>query len=1365
MFRLKIYLLLSVFMSCFLFLHGQNHTSFRHLSPINDNKFVIPTKTAQDSFGNIWMLCSDGILVYNGYDYRLIKNKMIFPDIQHNDFINNMLVDYNKNIWITSQFGLISKYVAIANQFEDMTILLPKNDVVGSIVAKKESIWLASKLGNIYRYVDSKMNFIATISNSGSEIKNIMDIDILNSSEIYVSTNSGTIYNYSLKSKQTTELVGPFTNYPGNIILTSDINNKLWVGTETYGLFVYDPINKQFIQDSFFEEEKFNINKEMFLSLFCSKDGYMWGGTDGGGLYKININSGEVDLFTRQYSNEFSLSSNTILDINEDNHKNIWITTNYGKLNILPNRNNKISYHEGSDNNTPLRVLSILKSSKDILWIGTDGSGLTRVTYNTDGSTKEKRYFNDISLNRGFYIQSITEDNLSNIWFGTYKNGLWHHNTSKNTFEKINIYNSNKQEATDIRTVFSDSKGRIWIGSNLSINVYSSDLKLLAVFDNNSKGLKGTNTESILEDRNGIIWLGLYNGGLFQFNEHHPSDIQHSTFIDYSQKNKNYKDQIHAVKSMVLGDPGEIWLINRLGKLLKFNTKDKTYTTFEDVESIGEKMFIAILKDKNNDLWMSSKNNGISHLDVKRLILKTYYDTDGLQDNIFLPRSKFKDTHDLLYFGGVKGLNSFDPKHLNKKASETKLYINSIEILNQPVYSLLPHKTTTGISNIESLKLKHNQSHFSFRFYAIDNILNPSYYYAYRLKGFDENWIASQSERLATYTNIPSGNYTFEIKAGTKKGVWDLPEKKIAITIQQPPWNTPLAYIFYLLILILTAYGIRRWYSLRKKLFLEKVSHKKENELHDLKMNFFAKMSHEIQTPITLILGPIDDMLKKAEKNGNLLLKQRLEIMSYNTKRLSKIAQELTLVRNKELGALRLTVTKNDLHKDIENISISFKELARKRKIDFIVNCPKNLPATWYDKEKLEHVIYNLLSNAFKFTPKEGNIFLNIVPVNNKKFIKLSVIDSGPGISDEELQHIFKLFYQSDIGKKNKGAGIGLALTKELINLHKGKIKVNSNTIEGTTFIIKFPITENAYTETERIITDDAEEPNNFSLVENDTLIREEELDLSKKTILIVEDNFDLQTFLKELLHIKYNIIMAENGEEGYYYAKNNFPDLILSDIVMPKLDGIEMCKKLQKDQVTMHIPIILLTAKNSTKAKLSGLKSGAIEYINKPFNTNELLLKVKNIISSKEHIISKYRKEIISSPKVRLERSQDEIFLENLVSNINLRIDDADFKMEELAESLHMGYSSLYRKCQALTGNSLVDFVRLMRLKKAAVLITKYGYNISEASFMTGFNDPKYFSKCFKKYFKKTPKIFKKEAKEMGAIAYLKKHRVDTTF
>ncbi|MFT6781543.1 MAG: DNA-binding response OmpR family regulator, partial [Saprospiraceae bacterium] len=439
---------------------------------------------------------------------------------------------------------------------------------------------------------------------------------------------------------------------------------------------------------------------------------------------------------------------------------------------------------------------------------------------------------------------------------------------------------------------------------------------------------------------------------------------------------------------------------------------------------------------------------------------------------------------------------------------------------------------------------------------------------------------------------------------------------------------------------------------------------------------------------------------------------------------------------------------------------------ARNKQIDFVINCPKSLFDTWYDKEKIEHIIYNLLSNAFKFTPKEGYIQLNVVPTNSKKLIKISITDTGSGIRKDELNAIFELFYQSNIGKKNKGSGIGLALTKELIDLHKGKIEVESAPNEGTTFTVSIPITEDAYTESERITTNGGEttntNTNTNTLNNNNNSINQEESSVNKKTILIVEDNYDLQSFLKELLILQYNVILAENGEEGYYYAKSNLPDLILSDIIMPKLDGIEMCKKLQNDSLTKHIPVVLLTANNSTNSKISGLKSGAIEYISKPFNTNELLLKVKNIISSKEHIISKYRKESINRPEVLIDKSQDEIFLESLVSIVNLRLDDANFKLEELATSLNMSYSRLYRKCQSLTGNSLVDFVRLLRLKKGAILLTKYGYNISESAFKTGFNDPKYFSKCFKKHFKITPGNFKKEAQKTDVSSYLKKYSID---
>ncbi|WP_299396663.1 ATP-binding protein [uncultured Gelidibacter sp.] len=1337
---------------------AQNHINFIHLSPSIDNKAIAVSKTIQDDSGKIWMVQRGDIYTYDGYNYKLIPNKKIFPNADGANLIKDIIRDDFKNIWIISHNGLLTKYDYKTGLFKDMTPLLKKNEQARVITSRHKKLWIITSVGSLYTYDNEGMQHLVTIPQLDDKTISISDLAIGTPNEIFISIRNGNVLSYSLKSKALEYLVAPFNNYPEHLILTTDNNNRLWIGTETKGLFLYDIGTKQFIQDSFFKGNSHKILSELILTLFTDSKNYLWAGTDGGGLYKVDLRTGEVLLFTKQTRNEFSLSSNTILNISEDNHKNIWITPNYGNLNILPDTDNTLFYHEGSKNESPNRILSILRSSQNVLWAGTDGSGLTKITFNPDGSTKEESFFNDKNTNKGFYIQTIAEDNKGNIWIGTYKNGMWFYDSKTNTFREIPVLNDKNQKSFDIRTLFKDRKGRIWAGTSMCLNVYSDKLELLASFTNNAINLSGLIVQSIIETQNGSIWLGVASGGLFQFNENQ-NNLSASTFTDRSVRNADL-ERVSSVRSISEGAYNSLWLVDDSGKLLKYDTSKSTYTSFENFKSINNRNLAAVINAGDDNLWISS-NDGIVNFNTRDSIIKTYYHTDGLQDNTFLMRSAYKDHNGMLYFGGLKGLNYFYPKDLNKKKSNANLQINAIEVLNQPAEILLPEQFTTGISNVDALHLEHNESSFTFRFAAVDNILHPKFFYAYRLKGFDDDWIISHHDRSATYTNIPAGNYTFEVKAGTKDDLWDVPSKSIRVSIEKPLWTKPLAWVVYLLLFAVLLYGIKRWLDLKKKLYLEKINHKNENELHDLKMNFFAKMSHEIQTPLTLILGPIEDMIAKAEKNGNLLLKQRLNIIEYNAKRLSKIAYELTLVRNKELGRLRLMVTKNNLYKNIDDIGKSFNELARKKNIDFTVNCPQNLSNTWYDKDKIEHILYNLLSNAFKFTPKEGNILMTVTPVDSKKSIKISVTDSGSGVSKEELDSIFELFYQSNVGKKNKGTGIGLALTKELIDLHKGSIEVESSEVSGTTFTITFPVNDDAYTDEERITVDEDDAMVEELIDEGTIAIEDNDPNVLKKTVMIVEDTLELQLFLKDLLQPQYNIILAENGNEGYHYAKNNLPDLILSDIMMPELDGIEMSKKLQEDPLTKHIPVILMTAKNSTDSKIEGLKSGAIEYIKKPFNTNELLLKIQNILISREYIISKYRKEVISRPEDFIEKSQDELFLESLVANINLRLEDSNFKMEDLVDPLNMSYSSIYRKCQALTGHSLVDFVRILRLKKAAVLIAKNGYTVSETAFKTGFNDPKYFSKCFKKHFNKNPITFKNEAQKVGVDAYLEKHQI----
>ena len=1358
MFTVKRLLIFGLVIWCSSFLYGQKQRNFIQLSPKQLGKSLDIINTVQDEQGYIWMAHSSGVAKYDGNTYIHLGLDGILENLDSGAEIIEIKKDHKENIWILTNTGRI----AIYNHTENFSELdFAKTNAIKRIYPINNAVILSSNLGeaHFFSYQENLIKRDTSITHiipSRSEINSIVEDRNKN---LFIGTIKGEIFQYSMPNKKNKELARPFEDglvYP---ILTIDFKNRLWIGTETFGVFVYDIETKKFIRNELFKAPFHNIRNEIIKSLFCDSSGYIWAGTDGSGLFRIDPSSGFIQLFTHHKNSQFSLNSNTIMDINEDVHKNIWTLSNYGEVNILPLSTNNIIYYEGSNDYTPTKILSIYKSNKGDLWLGTDGAGITKINSNRAGTTTTNQYLT--KNGKGYYVQSIAEDERGNIWIGTYKNGLWVHDTKSKSFKRIEIINSKLQHVSDVRKIFKDKKNRIWIASNLGLYVYSSRLKLLATFENNKAGLTGSIGESFLQDKNGKIWIGYCRGGLFQFNENE-LQFKNSSFTNISYTNEHFSDLKTLGVTWITEDSlSNLWILNFQGNLYQYNYLTKSHRSYKNYNSFERIHLRSLQLEDNNNLWMGS-DKGIIHFNLKDSVTINYGSVDGLQDNLFLRRSSFKDKEGMLYFGGINGINCFYPKNLLKKESTPTLHFNSLEILHQPARFIIPDQINSNINDIQHLTLNPDQSSFSFRFSAFDNIIHPNYLYEYRLLGFNHEWNAADREQLATYTNIPSGKFTFEVRAGTKKGVWNIPVKKIDITIKRPLWKHPLSYILYLGILLLVAYAIRRWYLLKNKLLLEKVSHKKENELHELKMNFFAKMSHEIQTPITLILGPIDNMLSLAAQNGNLLLKQRLKIISNNAKRLSKIARELTLVRDKELGTLKLLVTKNSLWFHIEEISLSFKELARNKQVDFVINCPKSLVDIWYDKEKIEHVIYNLLSNAFKFTPKEGYIQLNVVPTNSKELIKIAVTDSGSGIRKEELNTIFELFYQSNIGKKNKGSGIGLTLSKELIDLHKGKIEVESIQNEGTTFTVTIPITESVYTESERITTSDSEMLNTNTQTGNNSSTNQEEPSSNKKTILIVEDNYELQLFLKELLILQYNIILAENGEEGYHYAKSNLPDLILSDIMMPKLDGIEMCKKLQNNSLTKHIPLILLTAKNSTNSKISGLKSGAIEYISKPFNTNELLLKVKNIITSNEHIVSKYRKETINRPEILLDKSQDEIFLEKLVSNVNLRLDDSNFKLEELADSLNMSYSRLYRKCQSLTGTSLIDFVRLLRLKKGAILLTKYGYNISETAFKTGFNDPKYFSKCFKKQFKKTPGDFKKEAQKTDVNLYLKKYSID---
>jgi signal transduction histidine kinase/ligand-binding sensor domain-containing protein/DNA-binding response OmpR family regulator len=1334
-------ILLIVFCNSHFLLYADESTNFIHLSAEVERQQTNASNVIEDSLGYLWLNSDKGILRFDGYDYKAYSFSDVMGNHAKSSSILNMAQDKNNRIWCVSKKGNISRLLPSGKFSPCFSSIqnLEEHQNLESLAFGESRLWLGSNFGTLIGQSLSDSTYIKFNINSSNE--KITSISEGKNNNIWFSTSAGRVFKGNTTTMTIEELHVPFSQSSNTTtILTTDSDGNLWIGTDLYGLYFYNTKFQTYEQFHKKAQVSHFLPTNMIIQIFSDSKGLIWAGTDGGGLCQIDPKTKQVKIYKHSKTNKFSLQSNTVIGISETRNKDIWIFTNYGNINILPNESSTVSYFSGSLSGTPSRVLSILNCKNGERWLGTDGEGLTVI--NKQGKAISQFVSNSNSSKglAGNYIQAMVEDKSQNKWIGTYLNGLSYYDKQSGLFSSIPIKDEKGQIATDIRSLCIDNKNRIWIGSNLGIFVFSAFNKQIAFFPNNENGLIGSIAEVFIEDENKQLWVGMYQGGICLFNENKSFENSNFTTFQLSKSNNQMENSVmHGAADL----NGHLYILNSYSKLIKFNIKNKLTEPIEGFSIEDLYAYIAIVLADSSNIWLS-KTDGISHLDLDKKENYFYSWKNGILKERFLSGSSGVDNNGYLYFGGAGGVNFFDPKEMKTSKNEFQLRINQLDIVNRDANEIIPDQLKEGVEQIKSIELSYKQTSFSFQFSVINDHLDPNYFYAYRLKGFNTNWISTETNRIATYTNIPYGDYTFEVKAGTKRNLWDIEPRAIQVTILSPLWQRWWAYTFYSLALIIALFFIIRysvmWARLKKKLIIEEWLNEKNNELYAMKMNFFAKMSHEIQTPLTLIMAPIESMIERAE--GNLLLKQRLNVIHNNAKRLSRIAMELMTVRNRELGKLQLRTSKNNISNHCETIALSFIEQARFKHIDFTFESDDDNIMLWYDKDKLEHVIYNLLANAFKFTPREGQIQFKIQSNYEHFFIKIS--DSGIGIDEENLKHIFDMFYQSKEGKAVGGTGIGLALTKELITLHKGDINVVSSVNKGTEFNLKLPLGCEHLNADEIINTADINEMTQTEDSDKEDLYTPSINPNTKIKLLIVEDNYEMLLLLKDTFSPYYNVFTAENGKEAISLLQEVKPDLIISDVMMPIMDGISLCKELKNGKTTRHIPIILLTARNTTQSKLEGLKYGAIEYINKPFNVKELIFKVNNILESQRNVIQKYRTELLTQAEAPQVESPDEKFIESVLLELEKNYTNADFKLEDLSNALNMSYSNIYRRFQSITNKTLVDFMRSLRLKKAAIILVKHNYTISEIAFNVGFNDPKYFSRCFKKEYNHTPKQFK---------------------
>ncbi|SFB80859.1 Signal transduction histidine kinase [Parapedobacter composti] len=1046
-------------------------------------------------------------------------------------------------------------------------------------------------------------------------------------------------------------------------------------------------------------------------------------------------------------------------------------------------------------------VSDVYLDDQDILWVGTYSNGINKA--NLNANPFHYHHF-DPTSNRSIIddnVRTLCEDNEGNLWVGTRDKGI-------TIIGKNGTYRHLRHDPADphslrsdqIRRIYCDSRGWLWIGTKSGLDCYLPKTGEIRHYDqltpghtavfgiiedrqqclwfatwsgiyqyspatdsvihfNPSETLFTEHTWTIMEDSHGKLWVGTEGGGISVLNKDTPGEV---TLVEHYIHKRDSANSISDNRIYVLYEDSEgyIWIGTGNG-LDCYDPRQNTFRRFSiSPNGLPNGMIAGILEDNNGFLWVSHKA-GISRIDKKSLSIRNYSQQDGLQSNEFLEGAALKSRFtNNLYFGGAKGYNVFNPDSITCDQRPPQIVFTELQILNKQIGV---NREINGrvllekpLYLTEELALTHRDKSIAIEFAALHYTNPVGNRYAYMLEGFDEDWIYTDaSHRVATYSNLAAGNYVFKVKASNSDGIWNPVPKTLKISVAPAFWLSKWAYVVYVLFIVSLLYAyyyyVVRYAKLKNRLAYEAILHEKERELHESKVQFFTNISHEIKTPLTLILTPIEQLTTFCK--DNLAIQKQLQTMKENGDRLLKLINQLLDMRRFETGNEHLLAEKRDMVSFVEDTVEAFRPMAEQKHIQLETVTPLAVLVNDFDADKLEKVINNLLSNAFKFTPEGGEIRVSLTldRSSSPEVAVITVSDNGIGIREDEMERIFQPFQRGSVNKSD-GTGIGLAYSKSLVELHGGTISVSSNRGKGkpnrTTFFVRIPVTEDNTTEQFRL-NDSGETPQlrgkpDLPLAHQGQHTRV--VDPSKPyTLLVVEDNDAMRRYLSDTLSHEYNVLEAANGAEGLDLALAHAPDLIVSDYMMPEMDGFELCRRVKEHMLISHVPFILLTARTPIQYEIEGLETGADDYIVKPFNLTLLLLKIKNMLLNKTRLQEKFKTKITLEPSGFNLESPDEKLLKKVLSFIDERLSDSDLNVDDICEHIGLSRAQLYRKMKALTGLSIVDIVKEIRLKRAKQLLTDRKFNVNEISFLVGFNDPDYFRKCFKSHFGYSPSEYSK--------------------
>ena len=1137
------------------------------------------------------------------------------------------------------------------------------------------------------------------------------------------------------------------------------------------------------------KQSKTSIMDQRDMTLFVDSSGDVWAYGIGShfGVAHYNTSRTTWQIYSTNAPPVYRITNNIITEIQEDNNGNIWIGTDHGGVNVINKRTGEISVIKNDESDllslAQNTVKSLYKDDTGIMWLGTYKKG---VCYYHESIYKFKSLISSSTIPYKD-INCFLETKEGNFWIGTNGGGLLYFDRKREeyTLYKHNPQNPNSPAGDVIVGLEEDAYGRLWIGYYLEgLDCFDGKTFTNYNYDPQSPvGLTDNNVWVLRNDRNNHLWIGTLRGGILLMDVASRKIIKHletngsvyalverrlggmfvgaqSGLYLYDFENETlelYEPEVFSKIQLSRNDinylcedsRGLLWIGTRNG-LFVYNPYTKEVNKYSEANGLPSDLIQSVLEDSENNIWIAT-NRGLSCVKVTTNVETpgyffniTNYDTsEGLQGEQFNYNAAYITSKSELLFGGISGFNLFIPSQISYNTNSPKVVITDFQIYNK---SIKPEETYNGrvllknsISITDEIKLKYSDNYITLTFAALDFCMPSKSRYYYKLEGFNDQWLeADRYSRKATYTNLSPGTYVFNLKAVNNDGVESRAPISLKIIVSPPFWNTVAAWIVYLILVL----AIILWYRSRMTLKAErkltyaqeKLKTNQQLEMDEMKLRFFTNISHEFRTPLTLILTPLDELLNKEKDKEK---KNLLEVIDRNAQGLLRLVNQLLDFRKLDNNGHKLQQSHGDVIQFLNEQASLFNDAMEKKRINYTFSTEIPALPMWFDVDKLAKIMVNLLSNAYKFTPEEGHVSIH---VKNREdaILSISVQDDGVGVPEEDQEKIFERFYRVNPSKdyNNQGSGIGLHIVKEYVELHGGQVHAERLPEKGSLFEVLLPIVAEAPEHSNAILVETKEQ-------EEERLTSETPAENELPKLLVVEDNAELLSFLADQLKTDYIVLRASNGMDGKEIAFAEIPDMILSDVMMPLMDGIELCQLLKADIRTSHIPFILLTAKSGEESKLEGLTAGADDYITKPFNLNILKIKIKNIVETRRYNQKEFQEQVKIEPSKITVSSLDEKLIRKALEYTEKHMSDPDFSVEELSRELGMSRVHLYKKLSSLTGKTPIEFIRIIRLKRAAQLLQESQLTVSEIAYEVGFNNPKYFRKYFKDEFGVLPSLY----------------------